>query len=232
MNTKKNIEECLNSAPKPAAPDGLLEKLQTDVSINENQARQSLMRRCFAPAGHLSLRRIAAGIAIAAFALLPLSYGTVKAIQYFTIFEFEYPKYNSIYTQTRTISSDNIQNEEQARQKEKEFYQLYKKGKAEEIKPGIWSAILSDGERFNYGGDPELLGLSEKEQKEVLKKQFDEIHELKKAGKFEKTYMPEHDFEINGVTYRYFQARYVLSDGTVKLVGSSEPATEENQHND
>jgi hypothetical protein len=65
-----------------------------------------------------------------------------------------------------------------------------------------------------------------------LKKQFDEIHELKKAGKYEKTYKPEHDYIVNGIKYRYFQARYILSDGTVKTLGDSEPVLEEDKNKD
>jgi hypothetical protein len=124
-------------------------------------------------------------------------------------------------------ASDKIQTEEDARRAEEEFYELYKEGKAEEVEPGVWVATLSDGENFAYGGDPEHLGLSDSKRKELLKQQFDEINELRKAGEFDKTYMPELDFEINGVKYRFFRARYVLSDGTVKTVGSSEAVTED-----
>jgi hypothetical protein len=125
------------------------------------------------------------------------------------------------------VSSDPSATEEDMRKMNEEFHLLYKEGKAEEIRPGVWSVVLSNGERFNYGGDPELLGLSNAEKKEVLQKQFDEIHELKKAGKYEKTYKPEHDYVIDEIKYRYFEARYVLSDGTVKTIGDSELVTDE-----
>ena len=60
--------------------------------------------------------------------------------------------------------------------------------------------------------------------KQKLKKQFDEIEKLRKAGKFEKIYKPEHDYDVNGVKYRYFAARYTLSNGNIVTIGSSEPA--------
>ena len=60
-----------------------------------------------------------------------------------------------------------------------------------------------------------------------MKKQFDEIHELGKAGKFEKIYKPEHDLLVDGVKHRYFEARYTLSNGKVVTLGASEPAEDE-----
>jgi hypothetical protein len=135
------------------------------------------------------------------------------------------------YTITRgTIGSgDNIQSAEDARKAEQEFYKLYKEGKAREVRPGVWVATLSNGENFAFGGDPELLGLPDAERKAILKKQFDEIHELRKAGRFEKTYKPEHDFEIDGVKYRYFEASYILSDGKVVTSGDCEPVKNEDK---
>ena len=242
MNTKKKIEKCLRAAPKPPAPDGLLDKLQADVSARDIKTRRSALRRWFAPAGErISFRRVAAAAAIAIAVLLPLSYGATKVVKkYFVTFEaeFEYPEDNTVYRtiQTTVMAGDDIKSEEDAKKVLKkaleEFGRFYREGKAKEVRPGVWQVILSNGGKFNYGGDPELLGLSEAEQKEVLKKQFDEIHELKKAGKYEKTYKPEHDYVVNGIKYRYFEARYILSDGTVKTMGDSEPVIEEDEHKD
>ncbi|MHC4498397.1 MAG: TolB family protein [Planctomycetota bacterium] len=98
MITKKNIEQYLKDVPRPSAPDSLLEKLQADVSVRENQARQSVLRRSFAPAGQISLRRIAAGIVIAILVLLPLSYGATKLIKRFiTISQLSVIEPNFIY---------------------------------------------------------------------------------------------------------------------------------------
>ena len=233
MNTEKKFEQFLRAAPKPPAPDGLLDKLQADASARDIKTQRSALRRWFAPAGgSISPWRVAAAAAIVILVLLPLSYGAAEVIKHFITFQatFEYPEDNTVYTVMRTISSDKIQTEEDARKAEEEFYRLYKEGKAEEVKPGVWSATLSNGERFNYGEDPELLGLSDAERKEVLKKQFDEINELKKAGKFEKTYKPEHDFVVDGVKHRYFQARYTLSNGKVVTLGDSEPVKEEDEN--
>ncbi len=48
----------------------------------------------------------------------------------------------------------------------------------------------------------------------------------------QKTYKPEHDFVVDGVKHRYFEARYTLSDGTVKTLGDSEPVLEEDKNKD
>jgi len=84
MNTQKKIEQCLKAAPKPPAPDGLLNKLQEDVALGEVKTKQSALRRWFAPAGgSISPWRVAAAIAIAIAVLLPLSYGATKLIKRF-----------------------------------------------------------------------------------------------------------------------------------------------------
>jgi hypothetical protein len=233
MNTEKKFEQFLRAAPKPAAPDGLLNRLQEDVAPVEIKRRVTVIRRWFAPAGgSISPWRVAAAAAIAIAVLLPLSYGAAKVIKYFTVFEaeFVYPQDDggvAGYKVGAAIGSNNPDfTEEDARKDQQEFYELYKQGKAEEIEPGFWFATLSNGRGFGTR-DPEMLGLSDAERIELLKKQFDEIEELRKAGKFEKIYKPEHDFEIDGVKYRYYEARYTLSDGTVKTVGSSEPVKDE-----
>ena len=236
MNAEEEIEQCLSAAPKPPAPAGLLDKLRADVSAGRMEARRSALRRWFSPAGErISLWRVAAAATVAIAVLLPLSFGANRIVKkYFITFEaaFEYPEDNTVYktTQTMVTSGDNIKSEEDAKRVLEEFAALYREGKAEEIKPGIWMVTLSDGEKFTYGGDPDALGLSDDERIGLLKRQFDEIHELRKAGKFEKTYKPEHDFLVDGVEYRYFEARYVLSDGTVETIGSSEPVIEEDGH--
>ncbi len=84
MNTQKKIEQCLKAAPKPPAPDGLLDKLQADVSARDIKTHRSSLRRWFAPAGErISLWRVAAAAAIAIAVLLPLSYGATKLIKRF-----------------------------------------------------------------------------------------------------------------------------------------------------
>jgi Tol biopolymer transport system component len=82
MNTEKKIEQCLRAAPKPPAPDGLLDKLQADVPAGDVKTRSTAIRRWFAPSGGpVSLLRVAAAVAIAV--LLPLSYGATKLIKSF-----------------------------------------------------------------------------------------------------------------------------------------------------
>ena len=234
MNTQKRIERCLRVAPKPPAPEGLLNRLQGDVATGEIKKRVTVIRRWFAPAGgSISPWRVAAAAAIAIAVLLPLSYGATKTVKrIIKTFEakFVYPQddggVHGYKVGSAIGSSYPSFTEEDAREAQREFYELYKQGKAEEVEPGFWFAILSNGKGFGTR-NPEMLGLSEAERKEFLKKQFDEIEELRKAGKFEKIYKPEHDFEIDGVKHRFYFARYTLSDGTVKTVGSSEPVKDE-----
>jgi hypothetical protein len=238
MNTKKKIEQYLHSAPAASPTDDLLDRLKEDVSTAELKTHRSAIRRWFAPTGQsISLGRVVAAAVIAIVVVLPLSYGAAKAVKYvITTFEakFEYHEDNTVYGVKTSIftSGDNIQSEEDAQKATEEFYNLYKEGKAKEVKPNIWVATLSNGEKFAYGGDPENIkgdGLSDAEKRKLLKKQFDEIHELRKAGRFEKIYKPEHDFAIDGVKYRYFVARYTLASGKVVTVGDSEPVKDEDK---
>ena len=228
MKTQKKIKQCLKAAPKPPAPEGLLDKLQAAVPIRYIKTHRSSLRRWFAPAGgSISPWRVAAAAAIAIAVLLPLSYGATKTVKHIIkTFEakFEYPQDDGgvhVYGVGAGIgSSDPNFTEEDALEKQQEFYQLYKEGKAEEIKPGIWVAILSDGEAFGFGGDPENLGLSDAERKDALKKQFDEIEELRKAGKYERTFIKE--VEKNGVKIRLYEDRFTLSNGKVITMGAGE----------
>ena len=84
MNIKNKIERILRAAPKPAAPDDLINKLQADVSIRDIKIPRSALRRWFAPAGgSISPLRVAAAVTIAFMVLLPLSYGATKLIKRF-----------------------------------------------------------------------------------------------------------------------------------------------------
>jgi len=235
MNTQKKIEQCLRAAPKPHAPIGLLNKLQTDVTVREVRAQRSALQRVFAPSGEgISTWRVAAAATISIAVLLPLSYGAVKAVKYF-IFEdqvtFEYPEDNMVYTVGRSIPSYSTNNEEDARKKLEEFKKLYREGKAKEIKPGVWEATLSNGEEFAYEGNPEGINIEfTEEEKEQLKKQFDEINELRKAGKYERTFIKEIEVEVlKGVKFRQYKDRFTLSNGKVitLTISEEEPAKDE-----
>lgn len=217
MNMQNKIEHCLKSAPKPPTPIGLLDKLQRDVTVGEVRAQRSALQRIFAPSGkRISAWRVAAAAAIAVAVLIPLSYGASKVIRYFTTFEAEF-KYSDTtgYKFSRTVSSsdDSIRSEEDARKAELEFYGLYMEGKAEEVKPRVWVATLSNGEEFAFAGNPESLGLSETEHKELLKKQLDEINELRKAGDYQRTFIKE--IEEDGVKIRLYRETFTLSNGKV-----------------
>jgi hypothetical protein len=166
--------------------------------------------------------KLAAAAAVVLAILLPVSYAAVEAVvKYFTVedvvsFEYSEPNGMTSYAVKRVtvVTTDAARNEAEARVQLEEFSQLYREGKAREIKPGIWQARLSNGELFNYGGDPERVTAQfTPGEKEQLKKQFDEINELRKAGKCERTFLEEID--CDGVKIRLYEVRYTLSDGKV-----------------
>jgi Tol biopolymer transport system component len=85
MNIEERIEQCLRTAPKPHAPDSLMEKLRKDIILREAENREPALRRFFAPSGErISLRRVAVAAVIAIIVLLPLSYGATQLIKRFS----------------------------------------------------------------------------------------------------------------------------------------------------
>ncbi len=177
--------------------------------------------------------KLAAAAVVALAITLPVGYGAVKAIKKYFIAEdsvtFEYPEPNGgfSYTYSRSVSvaSNDATTEQEARAQLEEFLQLYRQGKATEIEPGIWKATLSNGEEFAYGGNPEnaskQLEFTE-EEKVQLKQQADEINELRKAGKGERTFWKE--VEDNGVRIRLYNVRYTLPGGQVVTICEGEEA--------
>jgi Tol biopolymer transport system component len=83
MNTEEKIEQCLRAAPKPPAPDSLVNKLRNDVSLRELGTRESALRRWFTPSGERISRWRVAAAALTVAALLPLSYGATQLIKSF-----------------------------------------------------------------------------------------------------------------------------------------------------
>lgn len=235
MNTEDKIRKCLKSAPKPAAPDGLLNRLQEDVAAGQIKKRVTVIHRLFAPTGgSISPWRVAVAAIVAIAFLLPLSYGatkTVKRIMKTFEAKFEYPQEDGtvkVYGVGAGIGSNDPNfSEEQASRAEREFYELYKQGKVEEIEPGRWVATLSDGSRFGTNIDPEMLGLSDADRKELLQQQFDEINELREAGKYERTFIKE--VEKNGVKIRLYEDRFTLSNGKIITMGTGEGVKDDNK---
>ena len=138
---------------------------------------------------------------------------------------FEYPEPNGVgmimYGSMGTVASTSATNEQEARGELEEFLQLYRAGEATEVKPGMWQATLANGEEFAYAGDPEHATLKFTEQEKAeLKKQADEINELRQAGKGERTFLQE--VENNGVRLRLYNVRYTLSDGRVVTICEGE----------
>jgi len=176
--------------------------------------------------------KLAVAAVVALAIMLPVSYGTVKAIKrYFTVAEdrvtFEYPEPNGavsyMYGRSASVASTTAASEQEARAQLEEFLQLYRQGKATQIKPGVWLATLSNGEEFAYAGNPEHLTLEFTEQEKAqLKQQTDEIYELRKAGKGERTFWKE--VEENGLRIRLYHVRYTLANGQVITMCEGEEA--------
>ncbi|MFB0552025.1 MAG: hypothetical protein ACETWQ_01820 [Phycisphaerae bacterium] len=245
MNTQKKIEKCLKSAPKPATPDGLLNRLQEDVAAGEIKKRVTVIRRWFAPANDsISPWRVAATVAIAILLLMPLSYGATKLVEkcYITFkATFIYPEPEDIteseggyegrvagYGVMGGFSGSADLSEKEAMEMAEEIRKLCAEGKAEEVEPGVWMVTLSNGKKIHFGGaDPEFMALTDVEKNKLLKKQFDEINELRKAGKFERTFIKE--IEINGVMHRFYEDSFTLSDGKVIKMGAGEPVKDDNK---
>jgi Tol biopolymer transport system component len=85
MNKEKKVEQYLKAAPKPTAPESLLDELQRDVTLRDAGTRSTVIHRWFAPSGvSISPWRAAAAATIAIAVLLPLSYGATKLIKRFS----------------------------------------------------------------------------------------------------------------------------------------------------
>ena len=88
MNTERRIEQCLRAAPRPSEPDGLLDKLQNDVTLKKTKAQHSVLRSWLAPSGgSVSPWRVAAVATIALMVLLPLTYAGGKVIRNYVLKE-------------------------------------------------------------------------------------------------------------------------------------------------
>lgn len=88
MNTEKRIEQYLKATPKVSVPDGLLDKLQNDVTLREAKTRRSALRAWLSPSGgSICPWRVAAMMAIALMVLLPLTYAGGKVIKNYVLKE-------------------------------------------------------------------------------------------------------------------------------------------------
>jgi hypothetical protein len=176
MNTKREIERYLQTAPKPTAPDGLLERLREDATQTDTERPASIIRRWFAPTGQsMSPWRVAVAVMIAVVLMLSLSYGAIKIVKvYIHTFVEESRQTDDDgtirTTVTETVISTDSPDREGAQRVLEEFGRLYRQGKAEEIKPGVWTVTLSNGEEFAYSGrHPELVGLPPDDRNENVR---------------------------------------------------------------
>ena len=236
MNSHKKIEKCLGAAPKPSAPDGLMDKLQQDVVRRDFRARGSTLRKWFVPSdGRISIRRVAAAATIAVACLVPLSYGAAKIIKFVTeefVVTYGADDRNSshitAYAFNPTVKGDCIDNREDAKLAEKEVLQLIKEGKAEKVSPGEYKATLSNGGEVTYDtlGIPIEI-LQSENREEGIKELTDEIERLKKAGEFERTFWKVLRTSKGYDLYLY-KMRYMLSNGaTITLNYGTEHKIEE-----
>jgi len=171
MNTQKKIEQCLRAAPKPQVPDGLLEKLQMDLSARDIKTHRSLLRRWLAPTGGpISLWRAAAIVIIVVAVLLPLTYGTSKIVKV-CVFNTESRQANKdgsvTVTKTSVKLAGDFADEEETRKVWEQTRELKRTGKYERkllketeengVKFRIYEYIytLSDGK---------VIGFAESEQ--------------------------------------------------------------------
>jgi hypothetical protein len=176
MNTEKKIEQCLRAAPKPVAPERLLNKLRQDVVVRQSGAHDSILRSWFAPTGErISFWRVAAAVAIAIAVLLPLTYGVAKIVKVYTI-----------RIESRRVNND-----------------------------GTITATKMQGQASGFADEEEA------------KRVWQETRELKKAGKYERTF--EKEIESNGVKYHIYNYRYTLSNRQVVNVGESERVEKDNK---
>ena len=202
-------------------------KILSDLAERLNEPE--IFQPALPPAGIWRMTMISKHIKIAAAVvalavLLPVSYAAVEAVvKYFTISqdqisfdvqESDSRSLHAVATRSISVGGTNIASEDQARACLAEFRRLYQEGKAKEIQPGVWRVTLSNGQLFNYKGDPERVTAEfTPEEKERMKQEFDEINALQKAGQCERTLIEE--TEQNGVKTRVYEVRYTLSGGKV-----------------
>lgn len=154
MNTEKEIEKCLRAAPKPSAPDGLLDELQGNITFTEGKKSDNIIRRCFAPAGRpVSLWRVAAVVTIATMILLPLTYAGGKIITYiFTdgpkveVTENEDGGFTKVGSLSVSIASEDISDQKEFDAAREEIDKLRQAGKYERTLLRQWD---EKGMRFS-----------------------------------------------------------------------------------
>lgn len=152
MNTEKRIEQCLEAAPKPSASDGLLNKLQNDITSGGIKAQPSFLRKWLAPAGGpISAWRVAAVATIAVMVLLPLTYAGGKVIKNYVLEEvFEVVETveteEGRVTKVATVSVVSVAPDEPPKEEEiREMDELKKAGKFEKEFVKEWA---KDGMTF------------------------------------------------------------------------------------
>jgi len=230
MRPTDEIKKLVKNMSFKAGPE-MDNDLWTDTTRAHDQSQKtewsqerSLLRRITM---NTRTMKIVAVALIALAILLPLSYGASKIIKFvveeFTIMygvDDENTKYITAYAFNPTVKGDCINNKEDAKQAEKEILQLIKEGKAEQINPSEYKAILSNGGEVIYDtlGIPiEILG--SENRKEKIQELTDEIEDLKKAGEFERTFLDVVKSPKGRDVYIY-KTRYTLSNGVTITLNS------------
>ena len=137
MNSEKKIEQYLNVAPKPTAPDGLLNKLQNDITSGRMKRQPSFLHKWLAPAGGpISAWRVAAMATIAVMVLIPLTYAGGKVIKTYVLKETivvveEVETDDSSVTRIETLSVVAVASDQLNEEEKREMEELKKAGKFE-----------------------------------------------------------------------------------------------------
>jgi hypothetical protein len=232
MKEKIPIRKLLKHAPVISAPLGLKEKLQASVNLRNVRGQQSIIRSWFAPSGKsVSFYRVAVAALIALVFLIPFSYGATKIVE-FIVIELtvvydtdENAQYITAFSFHPTVRGDCLSNTEDAKIAEKEMIQLIKEGKAEEISPGEYKAMVSFGGEVIYDtlGIPIEI-LESEDRQEKLKELTDEIQKLRNAGNFERTILDNlENVGKNKIKVRLYKESFILSNNkTITLISAYE----------
>jgi hypothetical protein len=233
MSKGKKIERLLRRVPELAVPEDLGARLRARVVIPPDACLQSgaVRRSWFAPhGGAVSSWRVACVAGLAAVCLVSIGFGTAVVLRRFVLREYKHV-YNretsvpapgsvatkkvstTIYGSRFSLTGDGIRSDEDARQAEKEMIAWIKEGKAEEVGPGKYQAVLPRWGAVVYetGGLPRSIVVAENRD-EKIKEMYDEIERLRQAGQFVSTLDKVKENPDGSRTY-YYYVRYTLSSG-------------------
>ncbi len=233
MSAIRRIEQLLRQAPDLPVPEDLGARLRASVVVPQDRCPQSrsVRWRWFAPhGGAVSSRRVACVAGLAAVCLISVGFGTAAVIRRFILRDYEFvykqvtstPAPGNMVTKTGTtttygsnfsVTGDGIRSDEDARLAEEEMIAWIREGKAEEVQPGRYRAVLPRWGEVLYetGGLPRSIVVAENRE-EKIKEMYDEIERLRQAGQFESV-LDKVEESPDGSQMYYYWVRYTLSSG-------------------